>query len=82
MEETRKKITRFTFFESYSKVVKFLNDKEAGILIKGLCAYVFEGKTPDFNNEKLEGYFELMKPNIDTSLRMSKIRPNAPNKNF
>lgn len=41
----------FKFWDSYYSSLKHATDEQAGRLVKALCAKVFEGKDPDFDDD-------------------------------
>lgn len=55
----------FKFKESLAKVVCELSNEEAGELIKGICAYYFEGKTYKPNHPALRNCFIFIKTMLD-----------------
>lgn len=55
----------FKFKESLAKVICDLSDEEAGELVKGICAYFFEGKTYKPNNPALKNCFIFIKTMLD-----------------
>ena len=59
----------FRFRESFGKAIKAMNDKQAGKLLKGLCDYVFEGKSFDNGDITLKSSFALIKMTIDEERR-------------
>lgn len=61
----------FKFKESYYGIFKELTDKQAGELIKGVCAYAFEDKPYITKDGYLKGLFLYIKKDIDDSLRDS-----------
>ena len=67
----KKSLEGFTFFTSYYNSAQHLTQKDQAIFYKMIIDYAFSGKEP---NEKghLMGYWELTKPNIDTSIARSK----------
>ncbi len=48
-------------------IIKELTDKQAGELIKGVCAYVYEGKPFITKDEYLKGLFLYIKRELDVS---------------
>lgn len=57
----------FRFKKDYYNVIKELTDKQAGELVKGLCAYVYEGKPFLTKDEYLKGAFLYLKRELDVS---------------
>ena len=57
---------------SYAKFLQALDDEEAGILIRQCCNFMF-GTPPvtDEEAERIDGYFELIKPSFEKSKRQS-----------
>lgn len=55
------------FKKDYYNVIKELTDKQAGELMKGLCAYVYEGKPFLTKDEYLKGAFLYLKRELDVS---------------
>lgn len=63
------KIIRFK--KAYYELLKELTDKQAGELIKGLCAYAYEGKPFITKDDYLKGAFLYVKRELDVSQRNS-----------
>ncbi|MCM1223717.1 MAG: DUF6291 domain-containing protein [Lachnospiraceae bacterium] len=59
------------FKKEYYDFIKELTDKQAGELVKGLCAYVYEGKPFLTKDEYLKGAFLYLKRELDVSARNS-----------
>lgn len=57
----------FKFKESFYKIIKELTDKQAGEFIKGICAYVYDGKPFITKDEYLKGVFMYVKRELDVS---------------
>ncbi len=53
--------------EHYDNILKELTDKQAGEFVKGVCAYVFEGKPFITKDEYLKGLFMYVKRMLDIS---------------
>ena len=66
MKELRLKIKR----ENYN-LFKELGDKQAGELIKGMCAYMYDGKPFFTKDPYLKGAFMGIKKDIDEAKRNS-----------
>jgi hypothetical protein len=63
---------RFTFKSNYANIFFCLKDSEAGILIKQICAYMFDITPPsDTDCKKTQGYFNIIKRQLDRSKRQS-----------
>lgn len=58
---------KLIFKEQYYKIIKELTDKQAGEFIKGICAYVYEGKPFITKDEYLKGLFMYVKRELDVS---------------
>lgn len=58
---------KFKFKKEYYDVIKELTDKQAGEFIKGVCAYVYEGKPFMTKDEYLKGLFLYVKRELDVS---------------
>lgn len=60
---------KVTFFVSYFEAMERIESNEEKLaFITSLLRYAFLGEVPDFD-DKLAGMFELLKPNIDKSLK-------------
>lgn len=59
------KIIRFK--KAYYELLKELTDKQTGELIKGLCAYAYEGKPFITKDDYLKGAFLYVKRELDVS---------------
>lgn len=57
----------FKFKKDYYNILKELTDKQAGELIKGICAYAYEGKPFLTKDEYLKGAFLYIKRELDVS---------------
>ena len=55
------------FKKEYYELLKELTDKQAGELIKGLCAYAYEQKPFLTKDEYLKGAFLYIKRELDVS---------------
>lgn len=60
MKELKLKIKR-----DYYNIFKELTDKQAGELIKGVCAYIYDGKPFETKDDYLKGIFIYIKRDID-----------------
>ena len=69
MKELRLKIKR----ENYN-LFKELGDKQAGELIKGMCAYMYDGKPFFTKDPYLKGAFMGIKKEIDEAKQNSRAR--------
>ena len=58
---------KFKFKREYYDLMKELTDKQAGEFIKGVCAYVYEGKPLITKDEYLKGLFVYVKRELDVS---------------
>lgn len=58
---------KFKFKKEYYDLIKELTDKQAGEFIKGVCAYVYEGKPFSTKDEYLKGLFVYVKRELDVS---------------
>lgn len=59
----------FKMRSEYNAVFKMLNNEQAGKLIKGTNAYVFDELPFESKDAKVQGAFELLKKDIDRELR-------------
>lgn len=57
--------------QDYSNAIKELTDKQAGELIKGLCAYVYDEKPFITKDGYLKGIFMYIKRDLDISKQNS-----------
>lgn len=46
-----------------------LNNEQAGKLLKGFCAYVFNGESFESTDRKVQGAFEVIKKSLDSEMR-------------
>lgn len=58
---------KFNFKKDYYEIFKELTDKQAGELIKGLCAYAYERKPFITKDTYLKGAFLYVKRELDVS---------------
>lgn len=66
----------FKFKSDFKAVVKMLNDRQAGQLIKGLCTYVFDGTPFESNDPKVQGAFEVIKKALDKEMQGRELGVN------
>lgn len=59
----------FKMRSEYNAIFKMLNNEQAGKLIKGTNAYVFDGVPFESKDVKVQGAFEMLKKGIDRELR-------------
>lgn len=59
------------FKKEFYDIIKELTDKQAGELIKGLCAYAYDGKPFLTKDEYLKGAFLYIKRELDVSRQNS-----------
>lgn len=59
----------FTMLPSYYDALRPLPDKERLTMYDAIFGYVFEGKEPKDLPAILNGYFLLLRPNIDSSIK-------------
>lgn len=55
----------FKFNENYAKVIKHLDDRQAGQYVRAISDYAFEGKTYDGNDTAIKSAFTLVKVSLD-----------------
>lgn len=58
---------KLKFKREYYDLIKELTDKQAGEFVKGVCAYVYEGKPFITKDEYLKGLFVYVKRELDVS---------------
>ena len=58
---------KFKFKKEFYDLIKELSDKQAGEFVKGVCAYVYEGKPFITKDEYLKGLFLYAKRELDVS---------------
>lgn len=66
MKELQLKIKR-----EYYNIFKELNDKQAGELVKGMCAYMYDNKPFFTKDPYLKGVFMTVKKDIDVAKNCS-----------
>jgi hypothetical protein len=44
---------RLFFWRGYYDAMSYLDDEEAGVLFRAICAYAFDGEEPDFDGNRL-----------------------------
>ena len=57
----------FTFYDSYYKAMKLLNDRQCGVFVKAICEYMFSDVAPEFKDKSMQGYFNLCNRKMDLS---------------
>lgn len=60
---------RFTMFRSYFEVIEELDDKQRLAMYDAIMRYAFYGELPEDLPPFAKGYFRLMQPTIDASIR-------------
>ena len=63
------KANSFTFFASYYEALQYLPDKDCGVMIKAICEFALNGVEPDFEEKVLKGYWTLIKPTLERSIK-------------
>ena len=58
---------KLKFKREYYDLIKDLTDKQAGEFIKGVCAYIYEGKQFVTKDEYLKGLFLYVKRELEVS---------------
>lgn len=92
MEKTEEQRKGFVFLRSYYDALKGLSREDRALILDAVLQYVFEGKEPDSEAlpPLLLGFFTLLRPNIDSSVRRYQTqrengqkggRPKKPNEN-
>lgn len=85
----------FMFFSSYYEAIRPISEQDRLLLLDAILDYVFVRKEPDDLPAMLYGYFALLRPNLDSSIkrraasvsngrrggRPSKSRREKPSKN-
>lgn len=59
----------FMFFSSYYEAIRPISEHDRLLLLDAILDYVFEGKEPDDLPALLYGYFALLRPNLDSSIK-------------
>ena len=63
-----RRMQHFSFRLSYANMIKAMtNNKDAGVYIKAMCGYMFNGKTPSDLPNELQGAFNIFKKTFDIS---------------
>ena len=63
----------FKFWRSYYDALRFLGtDRQRGVFVMGLCAYVFDGIEPRFSDEVTEFGFRLVRKSAEESMLISR----------
>lgn len=57
----------FTFYDTYYKAMKLLNDRQCGTFVKAICEYMFKGESPVFKDKSMQSYFNLCKRKMELS---------------
>ena len=55
----------FRFRKSFAEVIRVMDDKQAGKVIKAVCDYVFDGRGYDGNDTAIKTAFTLVKVTLD-----------------
>lgn len=66
------KSKHFTFLPLYYRAMKLLNATKCGVFVKGICRYMLHDELPEFEDKKVEGYFNLCKRQMDMSKQKKK----------
>lgn len=59
----------FVFLQSYFQALRPLPDSERLALLDAILDFAFEGKEPDGLPPLLNGYFSILRPNIESGIR-------------
>lgn len=62
----------FTFFASYYEALQYLPDEDCGAVIKAICEFVFNGNEPQFADPILKGYWALILPTLERSIKRAR----------
>ena len=73
-------IGKFSFFESYHRALMRLPDARYGALVRAMCNYCFNGKSPQFTDDADCVIWELLLPILERSVSISSIRSYAGRK--
>lgn len=66
-------INTVIFQKSWSRIFKTLSNEDAGLLIKALFEFM-EGKSPELEDDTLDGIFLMMADQIENSARKYVIK--------
>ena len=66
-------INTVIFQKSWSRIFKALSNEDAGLLIKALFEFM-EGKSPELEDDTLDGIFLMMADQIENSARKYVIK--------
>lgn len=72
-------IRGFVFLASYYTALQHLNEEDRKLMYAAIIQYAFTEKTPELP-EVLSGYFELMQPVLDSSIRKYNAACENPKK--
>ena len=67
--EEPKELQHFPFYRSYYNAFEILDDKQRLSLIDGMTQYAFEGVEYEPPDKETKLAFELIKPNMDTTIK-------------
>lgn len=67
----------FKFFESYHLALSNVSDKHYARIIRAMCQYVFEEKTPNFTDGLDITIWELIRPILEKGCQLSEVRREA-----
>lgn len=69
----------FTFYDTYFNAMKLLNDRQCGMFVKAICEYMFGGVMSNFNDNAMQGYFNLCKHKMDLSKQRKSVGTSGGN---
>lgn len=76
----------FVFYESFYDAIRYLPDDIQLTVYKMLCEYALYGTEPETNDNVAQGFFKLMKPQIDANVKRrengSKATKSEPKPNL
>ena len=59
----------FTFYQSYYEALQYLTDDDCGKMFRAICEFALCDKTPEFDSPILKGYWTLMLPTLERSIK-------------
>lgn len=75
--DQEKKRDGFTFYWSFYESVSGFPEEDQKSFFKYIIEYALLGKNPEIDNNYLKGYFSLIKPNVDSSIKKYDQRKTA-----
>jgi len=69
------------FFASYYEALQYLSDEQFGVMMRAICEFAIGGSEPDLTDPILKGYWVLIRPTLELSVKRATARKTNPEQN-